>query len=323
MLKKALAAGVALPVLMLSLSAGSVTAMANHRSVEIETMPTLHYASGHQSPARTRTTNLTYHGGQVETTPKIYIDFWGSWWNTPTTTGTDGSYSFTNAQAMSYVQSFFSNVGGSAWDGINTQYCQGVASGTINCGTSGTHVTNPTGQLVATMIDSTNAVPTSPTQNQIAAEATYAAGKFGLAGASQAGTTVFVFTPAGNSMSGFGTQWCAWHSVTSYSGSNLPYAYMPYQPSAGTSCGENFVNAATSFGNGYFDGFSVVGGHEYAEAATDPITVNGSLAWTDSSGNEIGDKCAWSTLSSNISLAGNNYAVQPLWSNTVSGCALH
>ena len=93
-------------------------------------------------------------------------------------------------------------------------------------------------------------------------------------------------------------------------------------PDAGTACGENFVDQPTSFGNGYFDGFSVVGGHEYAEAQTDPITARSRYAWYDGSGQEIGDKCAWNAASANITLNGNPYAVQPLWSNTTSGCAL-
>ena len=121
-----------------------------------------------------------------------------------------------------------------------------------------------------------------------------------------------VFTPSGHSMNGFGTSWCAWHSATTANGVNLPYAYMPYVPDAGTSCGENFVNpaaSATAFGNGYFDGFSVVGGHEYAEAQTDPVPSSG---WVDSRGMENGDKCAWSSSSTNTTFATGSFAVQPL-----------
>jgi hypothetical protein len=88
------------------------------------------------------------------------------------------------------------------------------------------------------------------------------------------------------------------------------------------SCGANFINATNdSFGNGYFDGLSVVGGHEYAEAQTDPFPNSG---WLDSRGAESGDKCAWSPLSTNITLGTNFFAVQPLWSNranaTKGGC---
>ena len=136
-----------------------------------------------------------------------------------------------------------------------------------------------------------------------------------------ANATYFVFTPSGASMSGFGKQWCAWHSVTTYNRQMVAYAYMPYQPDAGYACGANFINASNnSFGNGYFDGFSVVGGHEYAEAMTDPITASGRYGWIDASGSEIGDKCAWASNSTDITLGGNDFAVQPLWSNATSSC---
>ena len=319
MLRKLLIGGAAVPILLTPILVSASSAHASSSSRPIETMATL---KGAMHQAHRGTANMTYHGGQIESAPAIYLDFWGSWWNTTTTTGTDGSFSFTNAEAMQYLKDFYTNVGGSSWENLVTQYCQGVASGTVNCGSAGTHIQNLVGQLKGVMVDATNSVPSSPTQSQIAAESAYAGGQFGLPAQSQAGATVIVFTPSGNSMSGFGTQWCAWHSVTTYKGGNLPYAYMPYQPSAGTSCGENFINQPGAYGNGYFDGFSVVGGHEYAEAETDPVTASRSYAWYDGSGNEIGDKCAWSSQSGNITLGSHSYAVQPLWSNSNSGCVL-
>jgi serine protease len=82
----------------------------------------------------------------------------------------------------------------------------------------------------------------------------------------------------------------------------------------------NFVNTSNnSFGNGYFDGFSIVGGHEYAETITDPFPSTG---WLDSSGAENGDKCAWISsgqgAAANISLGVNSFAVQSLWSNALN-----
>ncbi len=262
--------------------------------------------------------NMTYHGGPVETTPAVYISWWGSQWSSGFTT-CSGGHCYTSAQAQTYITDFFSNVGGSKWDNINSQYCQGVANGTVNCGSSGTHVQNLSGQLKGTWTDTTTSVPSSPTQSQIASAAKRLMNHVGYS----ANATYFVFTPTGHSMNGFGTQWCAWHSVTSSTKGSVAYAYMPYQPDAGTSCGMNFVNGGDdSFGHGFFDGMSVVGGHEYAEAETDPHTSSGSYAWLDSSGNEIGDKCAWSASSGNITLGGNYFAVQPLWSNANSGCVM-
>jgi hypothetical protein len=159
--------------------------------------------------------------------------------------------------------------------------------------------------------------------------------------------TYFVLTPNGKSESGFGTSWCAWHSaanvIVSTTGQHnkstsqygeIAYSYVPYQPDAGLSCGMNFVNQCAAshkitnclqgpLGRGYFDGFSMVAGHEYADAITDPVPMQG---WGDIYGLENADKCAWNPLSGNITIGGNYFAVQPLWSNAMNsgagGCAM-
>ena len=297
-------------LLTLSLAQGAFAASASGRVDGITVMR----PRGQAAPRQAASTPLTYQGGNVETTsPKVYISWWGSQWNAGFTTG-----GYSSAKAQTYVTDFFSNVGGSGWNNIDSQYCQGVAVGTINCGTSGTHITNAIGQLAGTWTDTTS-LPRRISQSSIASAAVRLMNRFG---GYDPNATYFVFTPSGHSMSGFGTQWCAWHSVTSSGGNQVAYAYMPYQPDAGASCGMNFVNSSNnSYGNGYFDGFSVVGGHEYAEAQTDPHTASGSYGWTDSSGSENGDKCAWNAASTNITLGTHFYAVQPIWSNANSGCA--
>jgi hypothetical protein len=48
---------------------------------------------------------------------------------------------------------------------------------------------------------------------------------------------------------------------------------------------------------------------------TDPGNLTGFQdGWNDATTSENGDKCAWAGLQ-NITLAGQTYAVQPLWSN--------
>lgn len=79
----------------------------------------------------------------------------------------------------------------------------------------------------------------------------------------------------------------------------------------------NSVNVVSdSFGHGVFDGYSIVVGHEYAEAITDPDNFAGVQdGWNDDQTNEIGDKCAWTDLG-NVSMNGHtSFAIQPLWSN--------
>ena len=263
--------------------------------------------------ARSSTSLLVSHGGPVETAPSVYIVWWGPQWASGFTTG-----GYSSASAQAYVTAFFQNVGGTAWINSTTQYCQGVPRGTTSCAghPAAVHITNPAGQLKGAWQD-VSAVPSTVSQSQVAREAVKAAAHFGY----NPNATYFVFTPSHVTMSGFGTIWCAWHAATSSTAGKVAYAFMPYIPDAGAGCGKNFVNSGdNAFGNGYFDGFSVVGGHEYAEAQTDPRPSSG---WISSGGVENGDKCAWAPTSADISLAdGHVYAVQPLWSNASRACVM-
>jgi serine protease len=258
--------------------------------------------------------NLYYHGGVggsgVETgADNVYLVYWGSQWNNHDPSG-----------EAAIQQSFFNHVGGSAWNNSVTQYCQGVSSGTVTCGTSGTHASNSTGVLTGIWYDNTAAAPSHPTQSQLATEAVKAAGHFGNT-TSSANTHVqyVINTSSGHNMRGFGTQWCAWHSSTSSTYGNVAYTNMPYITDAGASCGANFVNAGAS---GLTDGITIVGGHEFAETETD-IFPNGG--WLDSSGAENGDKCAWISsgqgAAANVSMGGATFPVQSLWSNAFNGGA--
>ena len=94
------------------------------------------------------------------------------------------------------------------------------------------------------------------------------------------------------------------------------------------SCGSNSVNATSnSFGNGVWDGYSIIVGHEYSEAVTDPDNVTSIQdSWNDDQTSENADKCAW-YHTQNITLAGHRYAIQATWSNEAfdagkDGCAV-
>ena len=269
-----------------------------------------HAQGGNPAARPKRNNNLSSHGGPIERTPKVYISWWGPEWGTGFSTG-----GYTSAQAQTYNTDFFNGVGGTSWNNVVTQYCQNVPSGTQSCASvsGAVYITNPAGQFGGAWNDTTS-VPTSPTQSQIASAAVRLMSHFGY----NADATYLVYTPHGKSMSGFGTSWCAWHSSTSSSSGTVAYGYIPYLPDAGSSCGTNFINANNSYGNGYFDGFSVVAGHEYSEAETDPHPNSG---WLDRNGAENADKCAWSSSSRNITIGSHSYAIQPTWSNAISGCA--
>jgi hypothetical protein len=252
-------------------------------------------------------TLLSYGGGPIVTAPAVYIVYWGSQW---------GTTSITNDPAgeaplqLSFFQHMFGT--GDTWSTSTTQYCQGVAVGTTQCGTSGTHVGHPASNPVrGTWLDSASASPTKPSQSQITAEAARAAAHFGVTGNN---VQIIVDSAHNVKPTGFGTQYCAWHSVTTVSGQNLPFTNMPYVSDVGASCGANFV-APSGGVNGATEGVTIVGGHEYGETVTDPAAGNGWLA----SGSENGDLCAWISsgqgASAIVGINGVNYAVQSLYSN--------
>jgi hypothetical protein len=262
----------------------------------------------------TRSKQLTYHGGNpgvVTGADTVYLVYWGSQW-----TNDDPS------SEAAIQQSFFGGVGGSAWNNSVTQYCEGVTRGTTTCGTKGVHATNPSGVFGSVWYDNAAVAPTHPSQSQLAAEAAAAAAHFGNTTAGSNATVQYVInTATGNNASGFGTQYCAWHSSTSSPYGTLAYTNMPYITDAGASCGANFN------GLGSTAGITIVGGHEFAETETD-IFPNGG--WLDGSGAENGDKCAWLSsgqgASANIFLSTGTFAVQSLWSNAFNknsgGCVL-
>jgi len=265
----------------------------------------------HASTGAASTANdLSYHGGTggigVETAPKIYLVLWGSQWNNNDPSG-----------ESSILQTFYQGVGGSSWLNSVTQYCQGVASGTVFCNGAGTAAGNQSGMLAGVWADNASSAPSRPRQSQLAAEAVKAAQHFGnTTAASNASVQYVIATSTRNSSSGFGSQYCAYHSATSSSVGNVAYTNLPYITDAGASCGANFN------GLGPKAGITIVGGHELAETVSDQFPSSG---WTDSGGAENGDKCAWISsgqgASANVSLNTGIFPVQSLWSNAFNGGA--
>ena len=299
-------------VATLSLSAPLSASASAGVNGPLHVMGVMHAHGTHGKPGG-GSNNLSYHGGTggvgVETMPAVYIVYWGSQWNNNDPSG-----------EAAIQQKFFNGVGGSNWNNSVIQYCQGVAAGTVFCNGAGTPAGNQSGVLKGVWSDNATAAPSRPTQSQLATEAINAAAHFSSATTS---TAQFVISTAtGNNSSGFGTQYCAWHSSTSSIYGNLAYTNFPYITDAGASCGAGFVNSP-----GTTDGITIVGGHEFAETETDQFPSSG---WVDGGGAENGDKCAWISsgqgASANITLSTGTFAVQSLWSNAfnsnLGGCVL-
>jgi len=253
---------------------------------------------------------LYSHGGNVQVAPsgghaKVYLVLWGSQWKSDPS-GEAG-----------ILESFLSSVGGSKWDASVTQYCQGVASGTYFCNGAGTPADGGI-TYAGVWTDNASSAPNKPRQSQLAGEAVRAAAHFGNTTSTPNLTAQYVIATAhGSNASGFGTQYCAWHSSTSSSYGMIGYTNLPYITDAGAGCGANFN------GLGATAGITIVEGHELAETQTDIYPNSG---WLDTGGAENGDKCAWSSATANVSFGGASFPVQPLWSNAsnsgTGGCVL-
>lgn len=281
-------------IAMIPLSASAVSSSATgyhrHRSHH---QPHFFLKPGRLSP--NVGSNLQYNGGPVMTgTTNVYAIFWEPTGNVSST-------------YHSLIERYFTDVGGTDLYNNNTQYTD----------TSGNASSNTT--LAGSWVDST-AYPESPlVDSDIQNEVSRAQSANGWT--SSVDNIFFVFTEAGQDLCADSSQtqcasntFCAYHN---FFGSNTIYAAMPY--AASFSCnggqGPNSDQAADETIN--------VTSHEQMEAATDPL-LN---AWTDSSGQEIGDKCAWTfgsvnTDGSNVNWNSHPYLVQEEWDNAQSGCVL-
>lgn len=238
--------------------------------------------------------NLNYGGGPVMAgTMQVFAIFWEPGNNV-------------SANYNSLIKRYFGDVGSTALYQVNAQYTQtggGFASGAV---------------LSGSWVD-TGAYPESPLlDTDIQNEVTHAQQANGWQ--STIDNIFFVFTGRGENLCFDSSQsqcanntFCAYHN---FFGSNTIYAAMPY--AASFSC-----NPGSSPNNDDADQTINVTSHEQMEAATDPL-LN---AWTDSSGSEIGDKCAWTFgpldgQGADVVWNSDPYIIQQEWDNQSTSCRL-
>jgi serine protease len=242
---------------------------------------------------------VVYHGGSVQQSPHVYLLLWGPDWSADPN----------QAATATWLENFYSGLGvepDDDWSTITSQYGEGSGAPAFN------------GTVYEGAWLDTSAPPTGVGRSGLAAEADAFASERGITDLTDA--QIVVATQSGTCPTGFDApdcgsysgNYCAWHSS-----SNEPYTNLPYILDAGTACGADSVNP-----DGTYDGFSIVGGHEYAESVTDPYPDSGWLDPGDNSGGEIADKCAWSPLSMDVPLSTGSFAMQPLWSNSADSCVM-
>jgi Putative Ig domain/Ricin-type beta-trefoil lectin domain len=270
---------------------------------------------------------LSRHGGAVQHSPHVYLLLWGPNWS-----------SSLGQSVATYLTGFFSGLGQASydsWSTITSQYSDGTGSPNFSKA-----LFNPGTDV----INDTNTLPNPVTPDDIASEALSMMSKFGITDTTAADAQVVVASQSGTCFSdGFAgdcgalsssSGYCGWHSATQISSSStayLPYVNLPWQYDAGYSCGANFVNGGSA---GFFDGWSIVGGHEYAETVTDPNPPTGYIDDNDvtgatASGGEIADKCVWGGQPfgvndpyGDVTLSTGTFAMQSLWSNAADCCVM-
>lgn len=275
--------------------------------------------------------DLTYNGGPVQHSPRVYLLFWGPKWNTDAT----------HKAVARYLIAFYRGLGltpRDVWSATESQY-----------GDNTGHPAFGRSLLAGTRVLATSP-PKSVTLADLGTEAAYAAVKvFSISRGNLADAQVVIaaqsgtcFAPLGAGQPTFAGNcgrpptastvgYCAFHSydLTSNPGVFLPWVNLPFQLDARQGCGENFVNGGS---RGRFDGFSISGGHETAETVTDPQAGTGWVDLSDStSGGEIADKCAWGGViwgqtppdpAGDLALPTGSFAMQSLWSNLTHRCVM-
>jgi hypothetical protein len=235
-------------------------------------------------------TKLTYGGGPVLLKPHVYVVFWGF-----KTVGDPN-------RIMPLMKSFYAHVGGSELENNLTQYY----------GPGHKFVSNKRGWLKGAWADDTDAIPSQPTDAQVAAEAIKLVRHFG--GFDPNGAYV-VHTAHDHNTSGFGSAFCAYHGVTTAGASVVPYTNEPYMPDAGANCGAGII-APPADETADDEGATIVAGAELNDLITDPQPPTG---WT-AMGIEISSFCNWTDIQ-NDPFGLRSYTSQPELDNKTGACS--
>jgi hypothetical protein len=267
--------------------------------------------------ANSGTNNLNYYGGPVMHSDTNYSIYWE-----PSGYSTTSSY-------KDIIDGYFSNVAGASGATSNdysvaTQYYDSSGPITYSVGFAKRIVdTNPYPPSGCSSPSGFPCLTDAQLQSEIDNVITSNLLPTGL------GYEYFIFTPSGVatcfdstgadcSYGGSHFDYCAYHSSFGSGSSPALYAVMPYAYVSGCNSGES-PNGDPA------DSTLNVTSHENIETITDPL----GNAWFDSSGAEIGDKCAWKFGSAlggsagaeyNEQISSGNYWLQLEWSNATSNC---
>jgi hypothetical protein len=259
------------------------------------------------------TTNLSYHGGPVMHTNKVYTIYWA-----PAGYPIAGSY-------KAAINTFFKNVAADSGLHSNvyytdTQYFSTGPSYISYSSTFGSTYTD-THAFPASGCPLYAGLTVCLTDTQIRNEIKRVVALKGWVASPT--TMFFMFTPnhvgscfaAGQCAFTF---YCAYHSYVN----QVIYANQPYTNAIPADCGLQGI--APTAPNGFAADSTInVVSHEHNEAITDPRL---NAWWNSSTGAENGDQCAWIfgplTIGYNQTINGHHYILQEEWSNATTRCRL-
>lgn len=204
------------------------------------------------------------------------------WWGDQTAFPTD---------AQAGLDSLFQGLSGSSFLGVADQYMRGSTSAST---------------FHANWVDTSAPPKHAPSTSLITSEACNMIAQNG----EQPDPNAIYFVYTSNFPR---TNYCAWHSHGTCNGVDIQVAYMPNTTGVG-GCDPGDLYGCNTYSQGTRS-LANVTSHEFMETITDADIS----AWYDSSGSEIGDKCAWK-FSSCVNLTNGSWQLQQEWSNAVSGC---
>ena len=251
--------------------------------------------------------NLTYKGGPVEVNSSInYAIFWEPL-KTKKVNKVSPNYN-------NLVVRFLQDVGGSALYGLSTQYYQ----------LPGPQFIQNSSGLGGAVVDQSLYPGPVIYDLYLQLEITKVMQKMHWTGG--IGHEFFVYTASNELICSTGgcsnTVYCAYHGSFQSGGQTVLYAAMPYPTTVPVGCD----TPSSPNGDRAADDVINVTSHELIETVTDPL-VGVNPAWTDSVGQEIGDKCNFTFgptdgSGADVYMNGHPYIVQQEWSNRASGCSL-
>ena len=232
----------------------------------------------------TSTSNLIDHGGKILPASKTVLVFWGP-------------SSAWSSDVVTGLQGLFAGFNGSKYLGIAGQYMRGASISS---------------SYTKTYFDSSSP-PGKVSPSTLGNEVVKVVG-----GSANVDTSTLYLVYTSNFPRG--GNFCAWHSFASSTKGNFSVAYMPNTTGVAGCDPGNSWNLSGSEG---LRSLANVSSHEFMETVTDALPANATYGWIDSSGSEIGDKCAWQFDSNAPAVKlgnGTIWQLQEEWDNSIIGC---